>query len=90
MIEPVGALSALQESTAVRRVSADNTFAAVVDRVSASLDTADAMAAGLALGKSTIADAAIARAKADVALEVAAVAAGRITGAINTLLQTQI
>jgi flagellar hook-basal body complex protein FliE len=60
------------------------------DALSGALTRADALAAGVALGKTDIAEAAIARAKADVMLEVAAIAASRISGAIATLMQTQV
>lgn len=61
-----------------------------LDALAGSLMQADRSAAALALERGSIADAAIARAKADVALEVAAVAASRISGALNTLMQTQV
>ncbi|MDQ6779659.1 MAG: flagellar hook-basal body complex protein FliE [Candidatus Eremiobacteraeota bacterium] len=61
-----------------------------LDALSGSLSRADRSAAALAFDRGSIADAAIARAKADVALEVAAVAASRISGALNTLMQTQV
>jgi hypothetical protein len=51
---------------------------------------ADNMAAGLAAGHGDIAELAIARAKADIMLEMTAVAAARISGALNALLQTQL
>ena len=60
------------------------------DALSNALAHADALAATVASGKATIADAAIARAKADVMLEIAAVAAARVSGSITTLLQTQV
>jgi flagellar hook-basal body complex protein FliE len=60
------------------------------DALTTALSRADALASGVAAGKSNIADAAIARAKADVMLEVAAIAASRVSGAITTLLQTQV
>ena len=54
------------------------------------LHGADVQAAVLAGGGGDVAGAAIARAKADVALEVISVAASRVSGAVNSLLQTQV
>ena len=54
------------------------------------LHGADVEAAVLAGGGGDVAGASIARAKADVALEVISVAASRVGGAINSLLQTQV
>lgn len=71
-----------------------NAFGAMLggalENLTRALDQADGLASAVALGKGSIADAAIARAKADVALEVAAVAAARVTGAISVLMQTQV
>ena len=89
-IEPIAAVAPLSVGRAASPPSFADALSAAVDGLASSLDKADALGAGVALGKSSIADAAIARAKADVTLEVAAVAAGRVTGAITTLLQTQI
>lgn len=75
-----------------QRVGADfgAALGGALDALSGSLMRADHSAAALALDRGSIADAAIARAKADVALEVAAVAASRISGALTTLMQTQL
>ena len=55
-----------------------------------SLHGADVEAAVLAGGGGDVVGASIARAKADVALEVISVAASRVSGAVNSLLQTQV
>jgi flagellar hook-basal body complex protein FliE len=54
------------------------------------LHGADDQAALLAAGGGDVTAASIARAKADVALEVVSVAASRVSGAVNSLLQTQV
>lgn len=54
------------------------------------LHGADVEAAVLAGGSGDVVSASIARAKADVALEVISVAASRVSGAVNSLLQTQV
>lgn len=61
-----------------------------IDGLAASLTNADALAGSVSAGKASIAEAAIARAKADVMLEVAAITAARVSGAISTLVQTQV
>ncbi|PZR62683.1 MAG: hypothetical protein DLM53_04535 [Candidatus Eremiobacter antarcticus] len=70
--------------------SFSQTLAGALDGLGVITARADALGAGIAAGRSTIAQAAIARAKADVLLEVAAVAASRLSSDINTLMQTQI
>ena len=65
-------------------------FAALLDGASAALQHADESAALVAIGRGSIADAAVQRAKADVALEVAAITASRVSAAVTTLLQTQV
>jgi flagellar hook-basal body complex protein FliE len=62
---------------------------AAADALTSALSRADTLAGEVASGKGSIADAAIARAKADVMLEVAAIAASRVSGTISVLLQTQ-
>ena len=69
---------------------AGQSFAALLDGASAALRRADESAALVAIGRGSIADAAVSRAKADVALEVAAIAASRVSAAVTTLLQTQV
>jgi flagellar hook-basal body complex protein FliE len=63
---------------------------AAMNSLAGALTKADALAASVAAGKANIAEAAIARAKADVMLEVAAIAAARVSGAITALMQTQV
>ncbi|HEY7788024.1 MAG TPA: flagellar hook-basal body complex protein FliE [Casimicrobiaceae bacterium] len=65
------------------------TLAAMTDSVAGAVGAADRSAAMLASGNGDVATAAIARAKADVALEIASVAASRVSAAITSLLQTQ-
>jgi flagellar hook-basal body complex protein FliE len=65
-------------------------LAAAVDATATAIARADGNAAAVARGTGSIADASVARAKADVALEVVAVAASRVSGAINALLQIQV
>ena len=91
-IESIGAMPAM--TSAVLRSPKQASFAdalgSAADAMTTAVSRADALASGVAVGKANIADAAIARAKADVMLEVAAIAASRISGAISTLLQTQV
>ena len=65
-------------------------FAALLDGATVALQRADASAARLATSGGGVAEAAVARAKADVILEVAAIAASRVSNAISTILQTQV
>ena len=65
-------------------------LAAAIDDAAMALDRADGKAGAMAMGTGSVADASIARAKADVALEVVAVTASRISGALNALAQTQV
>ncbi|MDQ2816790.1 MAG: flagellar hook-basal body complex protein FliE [Candidatus Eremiobacteraeota bacterium] len=62
----------------------------LVEGTAAVLSRADDSAGSLAAGTGSIADASLARAKADVVLEVVAVAASRLSGALSTLMQTQV
>ena len=64
-------------------------LAAMTDGVAGAVGAADHSAAMLAAGHGDVAAAAIARAKADVALEIASVAASRVSAAMTALLQTQ-
>jgi|SRR5579864_6998163 len=63
---------------------------AALDSASSAIAGADARAAAVAAGSGSIADASIARAKADTALEIASVTASRVSAALNALLQTQV
>jgi flagellar hook-basal body complex protein FliE len=66
-----------------------STLAAMTDSVAGAVGAADQSAALLAAGHGDVAVAAIARAKADVALEIASVAASRVSASLTALLQTQ-
>ena len=70
--------------------SFSETLANALDSLSGALTKADALAAAVPEKKADIADASIARAKADVMLEVAAITASRISGAVSQLMQTQL
>jgi len=65
-------------------------LAAALDDASSAVDGADRLAGSVALGKGDVVAASVARAKADVALEIVAVAASRLSSAVNSLLQTQV
>jgi flagellar hook-basal body complex protein FliE len=97
--QPVAALEALRPqieplANALLVRPAPQSFAQAlgnaIDALSGSLDRADALSVSAASRPAEIADAAIARARADVMLEVAAVAAAKVSGAIGQLLQTQL
>jgi len=79
-VAPAGAL----------RGSFGDALAAAIDDAATALERADGKAGAMAMGGGSVVDASIARAKADVALEVVSVAASRISGALNALLQTQV
>ena len=91
-IEPVADLRpAINiENQPAARAGGAQVFAAMLDGANAALERADVASSLLAAGKGSIAEAAILRAKADVALEIAAVAASRAGAAITALLQTQV
>ena len=89
VVSPSAAEPSPAGESAVRGGSFGDMLAAALDRTAVALDRADGGAAAVAAGSGSIADASIARARADVALEIAAVAASRVSGALNTLLQTQ-
>lgn len=67
-----------------------NALAAAIDGTASAVERADGSAGAVAAGKGDVVSASVVRAKADVALEIVAVTASRISGAINTLLQTQV
>ena len=69
---------------------AGRSFGALLDGAADALRRADDAAALVALGRGSIAQAAVQRATADVALEVAAITASRVSAAVTTLLQTQV
>jgi flagellar hook-basal body complex protein FliE len=92
-METLGASSVpLQNALVVKPAtqSFGEALASAVDSLSSALADADALAVSAAGKKADIADAAIARAKADVMLEVAAIASAKVSGAIAQLLQTQL
>lgn len=70
--------------------SFSETLTSALDSLSGALEKADSLAAAVPEKKADIADASIARAKADVMLEVAAITASRISGALSQLMQTQL
>ena len=90
ILEAIPELEPLARGAAASARSPGSAFAAALEDLNASMRQADDAAAALALGKGNVGEAAIARAKADVALEIAAVAAARISGTISTLMQTQL
>jgi flagellar hook-basal body complex protein FliE len=65
-------------------------LASALDGAKNALEGADASAALVAAGKGDVVTASVARAKADVVLEIVSTTAARISGAINSLLQTQV
>ena len=91
-IDPIGALPIVGIS--VQRSQQPPSFevamGSAADALADALSHADGLAEKVASGKASIAEAAIARAKADVMLEIAAVAASRVSGTITALLQTQV
>lgn len=89
-IAPLPAGAEVASAAAESRPSFAAALAGAVDLVAGALDRADGLAAGVSTGRASITDASVARAKADVLLEIAAVAASRVSGAVNTLLQTAV
>jgi flagellar hook-basal body complex protein FliE len=85
-VEPFGAEAGATQAGGERFAAA---LAAMTDGVAGAVGAADHSAAMLAAGTGDVAAAAIARAKADVALEIASVAASRVSAALSALLQTQ-
>lgn len=86
-------LSAAPEYGFAGNAGAGATFASMLtsmtDTAAGAVGAADQSAAMLAGGHGDVAATAIARAKADIALEIASVAASRVSSAITSLLQTQ-
>jgi flagellar hook-basal body complex protein FliE len=91
-VEPIAPLrsTVLIEPDEAPQQSGASSFAALLDAVASSLQRADDAVELVTIGQGSVAQAAVARAKADVALEVAAITASRVSGAITTLLQTQV
>jgi flagellar hook-basal body complex protein FliE len=87
---------ALQASPAAggRPAASETSFgsllASMVDDATEALDRADGMAGAVAQGGGDVVAASVARAKADVILQAVAVTAARASGALNSLLQTQV
>ncbi|HXW50705.1 MAG TPA: hypothetical protein VEJ41_01840 [Candidatus Acidoferrales bacterium] len=99
ILQPLGAIEALRPQTTalsdamlVRPEAASfaDALAGALDGLTGSLAKADALSVSAATKTTDIAEAAVARARADVMLEVAAVAAARVSGALTQLLQTQL
>jgi hypothetical protein len=70
--------------------SAGNGFAALVDAAGSQLDRADAAESAYAHGQGGLQEMVLERARADIALQVAATGAQRASQALNTLLGMQI
>jgi flagellar hook-basal body complex protein FliE len=79
----------IRSSEPTNRPTFAQTLAAALDGAAGAADHADMLAGAVALGSGSIAEAAVARAKADVLLEIVSVAAARVGNALNSLLQTQ-
>jgi len=65
-------------------------LADALDGTAGAVAHADELASAVALGSGDVVATSVARAKADVLLEVVSVAASRLGSAINALLQTQV
>ena len=94
-VEPIGAIGPLQgaespSSVAPKSGTFGDALNAAIGGTAGALDRADSSAAGVAAGAGSIAEASIARAKADVLLEIVSVTAAKVSAALNSLLQTQI
>lgn len=92
-IEPIAPLRPavlIEGASEAASIAPGRTFAMLLDGANVALQRADVAAASLAAGTGSVAEAAVARAKADVELEVTAIAASRVSNAVATLLQTQV
>jgi flagellar hook-basal body complex protein FliE len=91
-LEPiVSSGESLYAPAAVNRSPAfGDVLAAAVDDATSALVRADTLASGVAAGTGNVIAASVARAKADLLLEILAVGASRVSGALNALLQTQV
>jgi len=85
-LEPAGVRAPANPAAA----SFGDALALALDGAASALESADGRAGAVAMGTGDVVDASIARAKADVALEIVSVTASRVSGAVNTLLQTQV
>ena len=72
------------------RRSFGDVLAAALDGAADAVEHADRLAGAVAAGSGSVVDASVARAKADVLLEIVSVAASRLSGALNSLIQTQV
>jgi flagellar hook-basal body complex protein FliE len=86
----VAATGAAGPAIPAGRSSFVEALAAALGGADSTIRQADDAAALVAAGGDDIVGASIARAKADVELEIASVTASRVSGAINSLLQTQV
>ena len=89
-IVPLSIEAAPARTSAPPRSSFGDAMAAALDSAAAATSLADREAAGVSTGGADVMGASLTRAKADVLLDVVAVAASRISSAINTLMQTQV
>jgi len=90
IVDGVASFGSPPGAAAATPSSFGDALASALGSASDALQGANEQAALLAAGGGDIAGASIARAKADVALEVDSVAASRVSGAVNSLLQTQV
>lgn len=90
IVDGVAQGGALPAAPSASPTSFGAAFAAALGSAADALHGADAQAALVAAGSGDVVGASIARAKADVALEVVSVAASRVGAAVNSLLQTQV
>lgn len=92
-VRPIDAVSAADTAGGVRPAapaSFGDALAAALGDAGDAVARADGAAALVAAGAGDVVGASIARAKADVVLEIASVTASRVSGAVETLLQTQV
>jgi flagellar hook-basal body complex protein FliE len=93
-IDGIAPAPATSDLAVVAPRPAGGTFGAAladaIDGAAGAIDRADGLAGAVAIGGGDVVQASIARAKADVMLEVVAATASRVSGALNSLLQTQV
>jgi flagellar hook-basal body complex protein FliE len=89
-VAPVGGASGAPSFDRSGVRSFGDVLADALDGTASAVARADGLADAVALGSGDVVAASVARAKADVLLEVVSVAASRVGGAINALLQTQV
>lgn len=92
-VAPIGPIETLDRSLEASGAHSCPTFAqvltAALDGAAGAADRADQLAGAVALGSGSVLEASVARAKADMLLEIVSVAASRVGNALNALLQTQ-